>query len=286
MAEHKPQPSQIPSSKILRARLAEAEAELSAWRHDWSGYLSGLERDRSRYLDLLELLTPDVADGGAGAIQHRTKGYLVGLVIDIATALMLSAFSSRRIQLLQLARDKLYLFSPRLYRWQRRMRAVSAPLAGSPSLIELKVQPSSAPALLAPIRLSGRVIEIANLFPERFKRELLQCLVTTLLSQVETYGAVHGFYFLNFFAGGGAEAVTWNYARVASRKKGTIVILLTDRGPRKSTPPLPPNVIILDLTDDARLSASDRMTLAQLLINTANPDFVHIVNSEWGWRML
>ena len=252
----------------LRRQLDIAEAELRAWRNDWSSYLNGLDRDRSRYLDLLGVLQApeDPAD-----VPEKDN----------------SSNIPQHIRVMQYVRDKLLSISPELYKFQRRLRKLSdggADIVWNAS--DPLVPPNSGPAVLPPVRISGRTVEIANLFKDRFKREIILGLVTSILAHVQQYGRVRVFYLLNFYAGGGAEFVTWNYARVASREAGVIVILLTDRGPRIPPLDLPNNAVVLDMTDDNRLDEFDRTSMVRLLVNTANPDILHIVNSEAGWHVL
>jgi glycosyltransferase involved in cell wall biosynthesis len=112
-------------------------------------------------------------------------------------------------------------------------------------------------------------------------------LVDEVLCFMKASGPVHLVLALNFYAGGGAESVALDYARAyaENNKDRSVLILLTDNGPKRKLPPLPANIKVVDLTGlTPDMNAREDHLL--LLLRSVPLNTLHIVNSVVAFNLL
>lgn len=112
-------------------------------------------------------------------------------------------------------------------------------------------------------------------------------LLDNILSFINKNGPVHLMLALNFYAGGGAESVALDYARAYAEKNSgcSVLIVLTDNGPKRKLPQLPKNIMIVDLTDQAE-DIAVREDYLFLLMRLVPLKTFHIVNSVVAFDLL
>ncbi|MGY6250476.1 glycosyltransferase [Bosea thiooxidans] len=115
-----------------------------------------------------------------------------------------------------------------------------------------------------------------------------QSALERMLGHAADYGRFRACVALNFYAGGGAENATLNYIKYyASRFDGSVLLLLTDFGPRTKLPVLPKNVFALDFNEFYGLvDFNKRQAVLFNCLLALRPDLLHIVNSVTGWDLL
>jgi len=92
---------------------------------------------------------------------------------------------------------------------------------------------------------------------------------------------------LNFAAGGGAERCAFEYAKFSAEAGGTVIILLTDWGPRADFPDLPKNVLLIDFQElGIELTERQRESLLFLILRLTEPKVFQIINSVAAWNLL
>ncbi len=112
-------------------------------------------------------------------------------------------------------------------------------------------------------------------------------LLDDVLSFMKENGPVNLVLALNFYADGGAESVALDYARAYAQNNGdcSVLIVLTDNGPKRKIPNLPKNIMVVDLTDQVD-DSNAREEYLFLLMRLVPLKTFHIVNSVVAFDLL
>lgn len=112
-------------------------------------------------------------------------------------------------------------------------------------------------------------------------------ILDPILNFMKEHGPVRLITTLNFYAGGGAESVALDYARAyaLSNPDHSVLVVLTDDGPKRRLPELPDNVMKIDLTECIPDMARREDHLF-LIFRTVSPNTIHIVNSIVAFNLL
>ncbi|MFI3905396.1 glycosyltransferase family 4 protein [Ochrobactrum sp. S1502_03] len=112
-------------------------------------------------------------------------------------------------------------------------------------------------------------------------------LLDNILSFMKENGPVELVLALNFYAGGGAESVALDYAKAYAQNNSnsSVLIVLTDNGPKRKLPRLPKNIMVVDLTDQVE-GAIAREEYLFLLMRLVPLKTLHIVNSVVAFDLL
>lgn len=112
-------------------------------------------------------------------------------------------------------------------------------------------------------------------------------LVDKILSFMKEYGPVNLVVAINFYAGGGAESVALDYAKAYADDNSdrSVLIILTDDGPKRKLPQLPGNIMVVDLTVQTP-DLSTREDYLFLLLRSLPSKTFHIVNSVLAYNLL
>jgi|GEM_PF-2077544 len=128
-------------------------------------------------------------------------------------------------------------------------------------------------------------VETSSLFVDT--TVLPASLLDNVLSFMKENGPVNLVLALNFYAGGGAESVAIDYAKAYAHNHSdsSVLIILTDDGPKRKLPQLPKNIVVVDLTDQVE-GASAREDYLFLLMRLVPLKTFHIVNSIVAFDLL
>jgi glycosyltransferase involved in cell wall biosynthesis len=269
-----------PSVAQAQDRLRDLQARYDQLLNDHGALANDRAQARLRFAMVLAQLA-NFDRLAAGGRLSPSFGQVCGALIDVPRLVMGALMNpSRRAECLGLARSRLVDHAPRLLAFVQRLRG--RPLIG----------PARSPfdvVIYEPVRLGDRppVVELSNLFLDRRTREAVREACQTLLAHIGEHGPARALIALNFDAGGGAERTAQAYAAANADEGGSIIMLLTDLGPRRRRGATQRNVFTLDFDDfGVELDDEERLALVFLLLHAVGPQVLHIVNSVAAWRML
>ncbi len=112
-------------------------------------------------------------------------------------------------------------------------------------------------------------------------------LLDNILSFMKECGPVNLVLAINFYAGGGAESVAIDYAKAYAEYNPdrSVLIILTDNGPKRKLPKLPSNIMVVDLTVETP-DMNTRADYLFLILRTLPLKTFHIVNSVLAYDLL
>lgn len=112
-------------------------------------------------------------------------------------------------------------------------------------------------------------------------------LLDRILSFMKERGPVNLVLAINFYAGGGAESVALDYAQAYAEDNPdrSVLIILTDNGPKRKLPKLSRNIMIVELTQEA-IDINTREEYLFLILRMVPLKTFHIVNSLLAYNLL
>jgi len=132
-----------------------------------------------------------------------------------------------------------------------------------------------------------KVADVEYLLQTYDQRLAIDALMHNIISKITNFGRVNHLISLNFAAGGGAERCAFEYAKLSAETAGTVIILLTDWGPRAEFPQLPKNVLLVDFQElGIELTERQRESLLFLILRVTEPEIFQIINSVAAWNLL
>ncbi|WP_435655333.1 glycosyltransferase family 4 protein [Brucella pituitosa] len=113
-------------------------------------------------------------------------------------------------------------------------------------------------------------------------------LLDKIMSFMRSNGPIELLMAINFYAGGGAESAALEYVKTYAEKKPeqSVLVLMTDNGPRSRLPDLPNNIIVIDLKDIDAADPLVRESILYLIIRSISLKMIHIVNSILAYNLL